>query len=167
MLRFMYTFDYDDSDNDHERISLMFFNVKVYSTAKKYDNLTLKLRAKKKFNKAVRTCWDMNDFAHCITEIYSSTSSTDQVLRDTVVEIAYEHIKALLEKNNFRSVLEKTAEFATDVIQLMTQSNNSFLKEYNCSNCENLWKTMLSSESMYYCIHCDHDDTHWDNYVMK
>jgi len=80
----------------------------------------------------------MNNFAHCITEIYSSTSSTDQVLRDTVVEIAYEHIKALLEKNNFRSVLEKTAEFATDVIQLMTQSNNSFLKEYNCSNCENL-----------------------------
>ena len=67
MLRFMYTFDYDGSGNDHERISPMLFNVEVYSTAEKYDILALELRAKKKFDKSVRTCCDMDDFAHCIT----------------------------------------------------------------------------------------------------
>ena len=167
MLRFMYTFDYDGSGNDHERISPMLFNVEVYSTAEKYDILALKLRAKDKFDKAVRTCWDMDDFAHCITDLYSSIPSTDRALRDTVVEVAHEHIEALLEKDGFRSVLEETAGFAADVTQLMAQSDNSSPKEYNCPNCGNLWKAVLPSESTYYCIHCGHGGTHWDNYVVK
>ncbi len=56
MLRFIYTFDYNNSDNNYKQILSILFNIKVYSIAKKYDNLTLKLQAKKKFNKAVKTC---------------------------------------------------------------------------------------------------------------
>lgn len=109
MLHFMYRFDYDGSGNDQGRVSPMLFNVQVYGIADKYGILALKSVAKEKFDKAVRTCWDMDDFAHVITEIYSSTPSTDRGLRDTVVDVAHEHIRALLEKDDFRGVLEETA----------------------------------------------------------
>ncbi len=145
----------------------MLFNVEVYGTAEKYDILALKLRAKDKFDKAVRTCWDMDDFAHCITDLYSSIPSTDRGLRDTVVEVAHEHISALLEKDDFRGVLEETAGFTADVLQLMAQSDNWSPKEDNCPSCGNLWKAVLPSASKYYCIRCGHGGTHWDNYVAK
>lgn len=60
----MYTYDYDGSGNDLERIFLMLFNVEVSSKAEKHDVLALKLRVREKFEEAVKTCWDMNDFAH-------------------------------------------------------------------------------------------------------
>lgn len=102
----------------------------------------------------------MNDFAHCITKVYGSTPSTDRALRNTVVEVAHQHIGALLEKDSFRSVLEETAGFAADVTQLIAQSDNSSPKEYNCPSCRNLWKVVLLSESTYYCIHCGYGGTY-------
>ena len=124
MLHFIYTFDYNSSGNDQEGISPMIFNVEVYSITDKYGILALKLRATEKFGKAVRTYWDMDDFAYAITEVYSSTPSKDRGLRDTVVEVAYKYISTLLEKDDFWGVVEEAVGFAADVTQLIAQSES-------------------------------------------
>jgi len=122
MLKFMYTFDYDDSGKHQERTSFMIFNAEVYSIADKYSILALKARAKKKFDKAVHNCRDMEDLIHAILEVYSSTPSADRGLRDTVVKVVHENISTLLEKDDFRGVLQDTVGFAADVIHRMAQS---------------------------------------------
>src|SRR5207244_1298904 len=105
MLLFMYTFEYDGSGNDQGRISPMLFNVRVYSIAEKYGVSALKVRAKEKFELAVSTCWDMDDFPHVIAEIYGSTPSEDRGLRDIVITVAHGHINELLKKDDFRDSL--------------------------------------------------------------
>lgn len=166
MLHFMYTFDYTVSGNNQERASPMIFNVEVYSIADKYCILGLKTRAKKKFDKAVKTCWDMDDFAHAITEVYSSTPSTDRGLRDTIVEVARKNISTLLQKEDFRSVLEETVGFAADVAQLMEQSDSSPLEEFLCPNCEKTWEAFLQPGTNY-CLRCGHKRTDWASQVVQ
>lgn len=122
MLRFMYTFDCDGSGNDQERVSPMIFNAEVYSIADKYGVQALKTRSKEKFDKAVKTCWDMDDFARAITEVYSSTPSTDRGLRDTVAHTVVENIQGLLTKPDFQDVLEDTVGFGADVTKILAQS---------------------------------------------
>ena len=130
----------------------MIFNVEVYSITDKYEILALKLRATEKFGKAVRTCWDMDDFAYAITEVYSSTPSTDRGLRDTFVEVAYKHINTLLEKDDFRGVLEEAVRFVADVTQLIAQSESLSLRIVHCPSCGNHWETLLPCAGMYCCI---------------
>lgn len=125
MLHFLYRCDYDSSGNDQRPVSPMLFNIKVYTAADKYDIPPLKSCARKKFDKVVDTCWDMDDFAHAITLIYSSTPPTDRGLRDIVVDVAHEHLKELLKKDKFFRVLEETPGFAADIIHLMVPEEPS------------------------------------------
>ena len=166
MLGFMYTFDYDCSGNDLERTSPMLFNVEVYSIAEKYGVSSLKLRAKEKFERAVKTCWDMDDLAHTITYIYSSTPPTDRGLRDAVVEVVYEHISALLKKHTFRDVLEETVGFAADVTQLMVSSERAFQK-YHCPNCGKHWEAVVPATGAFCCIHCGCRQSNWSNHKSQ
>jgi hypothetical protein len=167
MLHFMYRFDYDGSGNDQGRVSPMLFNVKVYGIADKYEIWALQLLAEKKFAKAVRTCWDMDDFAHVVSEIYSSTPSTDRGLRDIVVDIAHENIEALLEKDDFLGVLEGTAGFAADVTQLLAQKKRLSNRKYKCPYCANEWEAVLSSGRTYYCLLCGQARSDWQNHLKQ
>lgn len=154
----MYRFDYDASGNDQARVSPMIFNVKVYAIAEKYNVSALKSQAKDKFEKAVETCWDMDDFPHAIAYVYASTP--DRGLRDLVVGIVCKYIKALLEKQDFQNVLKETTGFAADVTQLLTQKifsaprNDSALKKYECLRCGSVWEAVLSSGPKYHCMYC-------------
>ncbi|KAI9776086.1 MAG: hypothetical protein M1839_000599 [Geoglossum umbratile] len=132
MLHFFYRFNYDDSGDDQGPVSPMLFNTRVYGVADKYDVSSLKTLAKEKFDKAIKTCWDMDDFTHVITETYSSTPSADRGLRNLVAKVARKHIKALLERKEFRCVLEETISFAADVTQLLAEGGgNSALKRHS------------------------------------
>ncbi len=168
MLYFMYTFDYDESRKDTGQVSPMLFHVQVYGTADKYGVMPLRSVAKVMFNKAVRTCWDMDDFARVIAEVYSSTPSTDRGLRDIVVEVAHEHIEALLKKVDFRVVLEETAGFAADVTQLMVQKIRSSTNTmYQCPSCKKQWQAVLSSQSRgHHCLQCGHYDIDWNDHSI-
>lgn len=167
MLHFMYRFDYDASGNDQGRASPTVFNVRVYSIADKYDVPGLKSYAKRKFEKAVETCWDMDDFPHAITEIYSSTPAPDRGLRDLVIEVACKHIDALLEKQVFQDVLEEAVGFAAGVTQAMAKEADSALKKYRCPNCSKIWQAVLSSGNTYYCIRCGSSRSNWEPLVVE
>lgn len=162
----MYTFDYTGSGNNQERASPMILNVEVYSIADRYAIGALKSRAKEKFDKAVKTCWNMDDFAHAITEVYSSTPSTDRGLRDTVVEVARKNISTLLGKEDFRNVLEETVGFAADVIQLMEQSENASVVKYHCPSCDGDWNASLQPGTNY-CLRCGESRKDWARHVVK
>jgi speckle-type POZ protein len=166
MIYFMYTFDYDGSGINKERASPMIFNVEVYSIADKYGVLALKSRAKEKFDRIVKTCWDIDDFAHAITEVYSSTPSTDRGLRDTVIEVARNNISTLLEKKDFRSVLEETVGFAADVTQLMNRNQKRSFVKFVCPSCGEDWEA-FPKRSMTYCPCCGHYRSDWDNYAVQ
>lgn len=127
----MYEADYDASGSNRARISPMLFNARMYEVGEKYSIPHLKNRAKGKFEDAVRTCWDMDDFSPAIVEVYTSTPSTDRGLRDIISKIAFENIKSLLKKHDFRSVLMEHAGFSADIVQLLANGS----PKHRCANC--------------------------------
>ena len=166
MLNFMYNFNYDASGSDQAPVSPMTFSARVYSIADKYHVPALKSQAKQKFEKAVKTCWNMDDFPNAIIEVYNSTPATDRGLRDLVVGIAYMHINTLLKKQDFRNVLEETVGFAADVTEFMAVEGDSAPKEYKCPSCSKHWIAVLSGGNSYYCTRCGHNRSNWENYVV-
>jgi hypothetical protein len=119
MVQFMYRFDYDDNRSHCMPLSPMHFNACVYSIADKYCLPALKLLAKRKFNDAVQTCWDAQDFPGVIMEAYRATPPTDRGLRDLVVQAAGGHIQSLLKTILFRQVVVEEAGFALDLFQYL------------------------------------------------
>jgi hypothetical protein len=161
MLRYMYTFEYDSSSSE---LSPTLFNVRVYSLADKYHVSALKLEAKEKVESYVTTCWDMDDFPHIISEIYSSTPPDDRDLRDIVVGVVQEHIDDLLEKESFRTVFEETAGFAVDVAQLLAKTRKD-MKEYKCPDCGKVWQAAMLPKTDYHCLCCGRRRSDWKNHI--
>lgn len=159
----MYRFDYDADGSDQASVAPMVFHVKVYSIADKYDVLALKLQAREKFAKLVKTCWDMEDFPDAITEIYSPTHGIDRGLRDLVVEIVSKHIHALLKRQDFQDLLEETLGFAADVIRLIAP--RLLIKKYRCPSCYKIWEAVLSPGGYYGCMTCGTFRTNWERHV--
>ncbi|KLJ07494.1 hypothetical protein EMPG_17010 [Blastomyces silverae] len=137
MIRFMYGFDYDGSI--HGRISPMLFSVRVYVVAEFYGIPGLKDQAKTKFEAAVQTCWDMDDFPAVITEVYTTTLPTDQTLRRVLVATATEHIELLLQKDEFVRALELCGSFAADVLRRLGQNQSAGNQRHKCPNCGASW----------------------------
>lgn len=102
-------------------ISPTLLSARVYGVAEKYGVGELKQRAKAKFEHAASTCWDMDDFPHVVQEVYGSTHSTVRDLRDQVVGVARKKIHRLLEKEEFREVLEECVGFAADMVQALAR----------------------------------------------
>lgn len=142
MLQFLYSFDYDASGSATGIASPMVFNVKVYSIADNYEIPALKTIASQKFKESVKTCWNMDDFPPAIAEVYGSTPPNDQGLRSVIVDVACEHITELLQKQGFCDILEETAGFALDLVQVQASTRGSNGKQtgtmYHCPNCSDL-----------------------------
>jgi speckle-type POZ protein len=147
-------------------ISAMIFSVKVYSIADKCDVPALKMQAKEKFEKAVKTCWNMDVLPRAVSEIYDSTPETERGLRDPVTEIVCKHIKTLLEKQDFKNVLEETAGFAADITRLMALEAGSGKSQcYKCPNCGESWETAVSPQSINCRLGCGNCLSNWGQYV--
>ena len=167
MLNFMYRFDYDASSSDQASVSPMIFHVKVYSIAEKYDVPMLKSQAREKFEKTAKTCWNMDDFPHALTEVYSSTPRTDRGLRDLVIDIVCRHIKALLEKQDFQTVLDETVGLAADVSRhLAHEEAFTQCRCYRCPVCCKTWKSVLSPGTTYRCILCGSSYQSWERFAV-
>lgn len=164
----MYGFDYISSGSESSRVSPMLFNVKVYHIADKYDIPQLKEVAKKKFETAVKTCWQMDDFPIAITEVYSGTLKTDRGLREPLVNISTEHIDQLQEEDGFRSALESTAGFAMDLALSLAQRNAqiSTKTKYRCPSCTTKWFLECIGGKVQFCPNCGNSRSNWSAYIV-
>jgi C-terminal processing protease CtpA/Prc len=94
-------------------------NSRVYITAEKYDIQPLKLLATAKYKAAVVTLWNNQTFSESVYLIYSNTVEPDRSPRDVVAQTAEEHIKALLEKEEFMTMPKDHSDLSFDVIRKM------------------------------------------------
>ncbi|KAH8728537.1 BTB/POZ domain-containing protein [Phaeosphaeriaceae sp. PMI808] len=165
MLEFMYSFDYDSSGRAENTCSPMVFNVKVYSIAEKYDIPALKAKAKQKFETAVETCWEMDDFPDAVKEVYHSIPDNNQELQEVVADIACRNIKQLLFKDKFCDVLKETGGFASSLVHRLGVDR---VKTYLCPHCGKKWKGILSEKGKnYYCMLCSYANSTWGSYEEK
>jgi hypothetical protein len=75
--------------------SSLVVHAKVYALSKKYNINGLKLLALEKFRIEADQDWDTADFLLAAKEVYTSTSTADQEIRDAVTTIVYEHPEIL------------------------------------------------------------------------
>lgn len=76
-------------------LSSLVVHAKVYALSKKYNINGLKLLALEKFRVEADQDWDTSDFLLAAKEVYTSTSTADQDIRDAVTTIVYEHPEIL------------------------------------------------------------------------
>ncbi|CAH0025793.1 unnamed protein product, partial [Clonostachys rhizophaga] len=127
MLRYMYSFNY----NNIRGVSSMVYDAQVYQIADKYDIPTLKEYSKDRFNTAITTGWNMDEFPLAINVVYESTPSEDRGLRDLVVETSLLHLDSLLEQDGFGNILRTSADFSADLIPFLAPKTS--IKE--CNSC--------------------------------
>jgi hypothetical protein len=142
----------------------MICNVRVYRVADKYGVAALKQLAKEKFDHTTRTCWDMDDFPHVITDVYDTSQC--QELRETIAHVSHKHMETLLKKDNFLRVLEEASGFAADLIQLMAQERAT-QPRYRCPNCNKEWEANILPGNSYYCLLCGSRRSDWNSHIAK
>ena len=105
MLYYMYHLDYNLSTNDSEKISPMMFYVRIFALGVKYAVPELQELAVVKFQAEASHCWESDDLLPVINEIYSSTHTSEQALRQIAVDIACSHADVLLAREDFSLLL--------------------------------------------------------------
>ena len=163
MLRFMYASDYDSS-SDEGQISTILLHVKIYGAAEKYGVSALKRRAQEKFEASLKTNWDLDDLPRIVSEIYGSTPPNDRGLRDAIVKSTYKHVRKLLKKTNFLTVLEEKVGFAAMMTQLLAQQPIFDSKLVNCQQCNRVCLIPLKDGQTCYCVHCGIRHSNWKCY---
>jgi hypothetical protein len=93
----------------------------MYAIADKYGIPSLKELAKKRFSKWAKTNWVRGDFPDTLREIFRSTPSSDQGLRDVAARIAAEHFGCLIKTDGFRVVVAEIGELGLGVLELAAE----------------------------------------------
>lgn len=118
MLRFLYTCSYPGCDKGSSDAVV---NVLVYSAADYYGIKSLKTLAKDKFQKAMtlKAAFDADSFSGVITQIYSTTPSSDRGLRDCAKVLMRAHKNSLRTNQAFRGLLRAGSlqgDFVLDMV---------------------------------------------------
>lgn len=166
MLRFMYSFDY----NNLHSTSCMVYDAQVYQIADKYDIPALKSHSIEKFRDAITTGWSMDDFPLAISVVYSTTPSRDRGLRDLAVETSRKNIDKLLQRDGFCELLRETADFSADLIPFLCgKVSETSMQRYTCPSCSYHFRAELSGNSYYYCLNCggQYSSSNWNSYRVN
>ena len=116
----MYHFDYDLSTNDSvEKIPPMMFHIRMFALAVKYAVHDLQELVAIKFQAEASSCWESDDFVLAINEIYSSTHSSEQALRQIAADVACNHADVLLNREDFSLLLNSNGEFACGMLKAL------------------------------------------------
>ncbi|KAL1969168.1 hypothetical protein VTN77DRAFT_422 [Rasamsonia byssochlamydoides] len=114
MLQHLYGMDYIVAY--HPGLSIELFDAKVYAIAEKFGIPSLKDEVKTMFTSQVKETWNSEDFPPAVAEVYATTPQTDRGLRDVVTDVACEHIKDLLKKEDFVQAVLEGDGFVIDLL---------------------------------------------------
>lgn len=131
MIDYLYTLDYDDRPSSsivaeeakhdqqhgpgsHQAPSLL-VNAKVYIIADKYEVEALKWFAGTKYKKILSNTWNTHFFPESACHVLENAMKTDRLLRDVIVRVASEHVKELLDHDDFVEMLKNHGDIAADI----------------------------------------------------
>ena len=134
----MYHSDYDVVNG----VSSMFFHAQVYGLADKHAIPSLKDCSKRKFQTAISSGWQLDDFPLAIVEAYDSTPETDGGLRDAIVEVAAQNIKELVKNDLFDDALREKPAFAAGMVTALS-SDTKNVEKTKCLSCKKLISGVL------------------------
>lgn len=147
MLQFCYTTDYTYDTALH---------AKVYAIAEKYNIKPLKDLARTKFETAADRDWDSPYFPTTIDFVYTSTPPNDRGLRDIVVKLSRDHLKSLLYRPGFESMMEDNGDFGKDLVKAIAYRVDiePGAATYKCGACGKLTAAWLNPNQSIACPSC-------------
>lgn len=158
----MYYSDYDVAHG----ASSMLFHAQVYGLAERYVIPSLKDCSERKFQKAISSGWQLDDFPLAIVEAYDSTPETDVGLRNVIVEVATQNVKKLVKNSLFEDALREKAAFAADMVNALS-SDRKIIEETKCPGCKKIIPIVFPDGSYYYCMHCGARRSDWASFVVR
>lgn len=147
MLQFCYTIDYAYDTALH---------AKVYAIAEKYNIKPLKDLARTKFEKAADRDWDSPYFPITTGFVYTSTPPDDRGLRDIVIKLSKDHLKSLLDRPEFESMMEDNGDFGKDLVKAIAHrlELEPGTATYKCCACKKLTTAWLNPDRNFACPSC-------------
>jgi hypothetical protein len=143
MISYLYTYDYRDEEHprpsrdQHQDISgramedqpALLSSVRVYAIADKYDIPPLKEIAKKRFGTSAEKNWTHRDFSGIVKEIFESTPTSDRGLRGVAIRIVASHADVLVQKDEFRELIEEVGDLGLNTICLLLEKEKADLRD--------------------------------------
>ena len=138
MISYLYTYDYRDEEHprpsrdQHQDISgramedqpALLSSVRVYAIADKYDIQPLKELAKNRFETSAEKNWAHKDFSDTVKEIFESTPTSDRGLRDIAIRIVASHADVLIQKDEFRELIEEVGDLGLNTVCLLLEKHS-------------------------------------------
>jgi len=112
------------TSNHGENQPALFSSVRVYAIAEKYGILHLKELARERFCNWAEDSWAHEDFSDIIREIFESTPKHDRGLRDVVIRIVAMHADILIQKDQFRHLIEDFGDLGLGVLCQLSKTNS-------------------------------------------
>ena len=125
MMSFLYTLDYDDHRSTkfvvkhtkaYDPASLL-VNANVYIIADKYEIEALKKLACLKYEEVLSDTWNTSYFSESASHVFENTVETDRILRDVIVQVASDHVKALLDRGEFVEMLKRHGDISAEIMR--------------------------------------------------
>ncbi|KAK4542524.1 hypothetical protein LTR36_006777 [Oleoguttula mirabilis] len=95
MLRFMYTGDFDNSENEDNGHSWGMLCVGMHATADKYNVADLGSMAAESLRQWSSHFWAEELFTEVVREVYTNLADRDSRLRNALLSVAAEHVQSL------------------------------------------------------------------------
>jgi uncharacterized Zn ribbon protein len=141
MISYMYTMDYEDGQDNEValvkdldvfsstkkvkngrksiRVSMnpLLINTRVFIIGDKYDVKGLKDLAMTKYIAAISSYWNSASLVASLKLLYEETPTSERRLKDVAIKAAREHIKLLVDNEEFATLCKKQGEIAFDVLK--------------------------------------------------
>ena len=131
----------------------------------------LKELARTKFEKAAGREWDSLHFPIIIGFVYTSTPPGDRGLRDTVVKLCKDHLKPLLNRPEFESMMEDNGDFVKDLVKAIAHrpEPEPGAAKYRCGACRKSVIALLSLNQSFACPFCRREYAYsvWLSWTVK
>jgi len=161
----MYRLDYtDDQDITGVAVNPFIFNANIFAVAEKYDIPALKLLAAQKFRSHRSRLTTTSDqekaneitaFGEAVRIVFSSTPSSEKLLREIALDITMDHVDDLLDSESFCNEVEDAPGFGMKVAVRQKQMSAKAIKPaWKCLRCATKWLAIEKGSYYAYCPGC-------------
>ncbi|KUJ17730.1 uncharacterized protein LY89DRAFT_669023 [Mollisia scopiformis] len=113
-------------DGTNEACCLM-FHVKMYVAGDKYDIPGLRTLVTEKYQHCVAEYWNSTTFSHAALHLWDNTVESDRQLRNVVIQAAHDNLDELLDRGEFRDLMQSRGDFCFDIVHCQTVSRTLIL----------------------------------------